>query len=202
MTGTPASGGKGFDIVFVSSPFAEALAKLGLAAKLDHSKIPNLKNLYPDAARLGYDDGNIYSVPYAWGTTGLCYRSDLVSGEPDSWNDMLKPKPELAGKITMLSTDRWLLGAGLKALGYSINSTDQAEITAARDLLIEAKKSFTLRERWGMDESGAMLTARAGADSLPACRLVGQSIRLSFSDLENIDWLPTRIAGSCRLTGD
>ena len=137
-----ASGGKGFDIVFVSSPFAEALTKLGLAAALDHGKLPNLKNLYPEAARLGYDEGNTHSVPYAWGTTGLCYRSDLVSGTPDSWNDMLKPKPELAGKITMLSTDRWLLGAGLKALGYSINATDEAQITAARDLLIEAKKSL------------------------------------------------------------
>jgi len=137
-----ASGGKGFDIVFVSSPFAEALAKLGLAAELDHSKLPNLKNLYPDAARLGYDEGNTHSMPYAWGTTGLCYRSDLVSGAPDSWNDLLKPKPELAGKITMLGTDRWLLGAGLKALGYSVNATADAEITAARDLLIEAKKSL------------------------------------------------------------
>ena len=137
-----AGGGKGFDVVFVSSPFAEALAHLGLAAKLDQAKLPNLKNLYPEAARLGYDEGNQHSVPYAWGTTGLCYRSDLVAGEPDSWNDLLKPKPELAGKITMLATDRWLLGAGLKALGYSVNSTNEAEITAARDLLIEAKKSL------------------------------------------------------------
>ena len=137
-----ASGGKGFDVVFVSSPFAEALAHLGLAAKLDHGKLPNLKNLYPEAAKLGYDEGNQHSVPYAWGTTGLCYRSDLVAGEPDSWNDLLKPKPELVGKVTMLATDRWLLGAGLKALGYSVNSTNDAEIKAARDLLIEAKKSL------------------------------------------------------------
>jgi spermidine/putrescine transport system substrate-binding protein len=31
-----ASGGKGYDVLFVSSPFAEALHKLGLAADLDH----------------------------------------------------------------------------------------------------------------------------------------------------------------------
>ena len=41
-----ASGGQGFDVVFVSAPFAEALHKLGLAAELDAAKIPNLKNLY------------------------------------------------------------------------------------------------------------------------------------------------------------
>jgi len=137
-----AGGGKGFDIVFVSSPFAEALAKLGLAAELDHGQIPNLSNLYAEAGKLGYDEGNTHSVPYAWGTTGLCYRSDMVEGDPDSWFDMLRPADALKGKITMLSTDRWLLGAGLKALGHSINAQDEAQITEARDLLIEAKQNL------------------------------------------------------------
>ncbi len=137
-----AGGGKGFDVIFVSSPFAEALAKLGLSAELDQAQIPNLANLYPEASKLGYDPGNRYSVPYAWGTTGLCYRSDLVEGPPSSWYDLLRPSPELAGKITMLSADRWLMAAGLKALGYSINTRDEDEIRQARDLLIEAKKNL------------------------------------------------------------
>ena len=34
---------------------------------------------------------------------------------------MLKPADALKGKITMLKTDRWLMAAGLKALGYSVN---------------------------------------------------------------------------------
>ena len=37
-----ASGGAGFDVLFVSSPFAEALNKLGLLAAVDHGKIPNI----------------------------------------------------------------------------------------------------------------------------------------------------------------
>ena len=135
-----ASGGRGFDVVFVSSPFAQALRELGLSAKLDHAAIPNLANLYPQAAQLAYDPGNAYSAPYAWGTTGLCYRSDLVTGEPTSWMDLLRPSAELEGKVTMLATDRWLMGAGLKALGHSINSTDGDEIAAAKALLIEAKR--------------------------------------------------------------
>lgn len=134
-----ASGGKGYDVVFVSSPFAEALAKLGLTNELDHAKIPNAANLYPEAANLGYDPGNTHSMPYAWGTTGLCYRSDLVEGSPSSWKDLLEPADALKGKVTMLGTDRWLMAAGLKSLGYSINTTEQAEIDAARDVLIKTK---------------------------------------------------------------
>ena len=137
-----AGGGKGYDVLFVSGPFVEALANLGLIADLDHGKLPNLANLYPEAANLAYDPGNRRSVPYAWGTTGLCYRSDLVEGTPSSWNDMLRPADALKGKITMLATDRWLMAAGLKALGYSVNSTDAGQIARAKDLLIEAKRSL------------------------------------------------------------
>jgi len=137
-----ASGGKGYDVLFVSGQFVEALVKLGLVAELDPANIPNLANLYPEAQTLGYDPGNKHSVPYAWGTTGLCYRSDLVSAAPTSWMDLLRPADDVKGKVTMLATDRWLMGAGLKALGYSVNATDEGEIAAAKDLLIEAKKSL------------------------------------------------------------
>lgn len=134
-----AGGGQGYDVLFVSSPFAEALHKLGLVANIDHSQVPNMANLYPEAMTLPHDPGNAFSVPYAWGTTGLCYRSDLVSGTPDSWNDLLDPNPALDGKITMLSTDRWLLAAGFLAAGYSINETSEDRLEEVRDSLIAAK---------------------------------------------------------------
>jgi spermidine/putrescine transport system substrate-binding protein len=137
-----ASGGKGYDVIFVSSPFVEALDALGLSATLDHDKIPNLSNLYPEASKLSYDMGNNISVPYTWGTTGLCYRSDMVEGTPDSWDDLLKPSDALKGKITMLSTDRWLMGAGALALGYSINETESSKIENIKNTLIAAKKNL------------------------------------------------------------
>lgn len=134
-----ASGGRGYDVVFVSSPFAEVLNNLGLAETLDHAKLPNLANLFPAATELAHDPGNGFSVPYAWGTTGLCYRPDLVADAPDSWMDLLSPADDVTGKTTMLATDRWLLAAGQLAKGYSINETDDAKMAEVRDLLIEAK---------------------------------------------------------------
>jgi spermidine/putrescine transport system substrate-binding protein len=137
-----ASGGKGYDVLFVSSPFAEALNKLGLAAELDHGKIQNIKNLYPEAMQLQHDAGNKFSIPYAWGTTGICYRSDLVKTEPASWNDLLSPPDDVKGKETMLSTDRWLMAAAFLAMGKSVNSTDQETLDAAKAKLIEAKRNL------------------------------------------------------------
>lgn len=136
-----ASKGRGYDVLFVSSPFAEALKQLDLVTDIDHSKIPNLKNLYKEANELAYDKGNTYSVPYAWGTTGLCYRSDLMP-TPTSWNDLLKPSDDLKGKVTMLATDRWLMAAGMLSLGYSVNETDAGKLGEAKDVLIEAKRSL------------------------------------------------------------
>jgi spermidine/putrescine transport system substrate-binding protein len=132
-----------YDIVFITNPFAEGLNKAGKLEALDHAKIPNLSNLYPEATQIATDPGNKFSVPYTWGTTGICYRTDLVTEtEIDSWNDLLKPSAELAGKITMMDEERWLMIPALKVLGFSGNSTDAAELAAAGDLLIEAKKTL------------------------------------------------------------
>jgi spermidine/putrescine transport system substrate-binding protein len=137
-----ASGGEGFDVLFVSSPFAEALNKLGLVAPINAAKIPNLKNLYPEATQLSHDPGNTFSVPYAWGTTGLCYRSDIVKQAPDSWANLLTPADDVKGKTTMLATDRWLMAAGFLANGMSVNTVDQASLDKVRDQLSATKKTL------------------------------------------------------------
>ena len=137
-----ASKGQGYDLIFVSGQFAEALNKLGIAGKIDHAKVPNLANLYPQANELKHDPGNVYSVPYTWGTTGLCYRSDVVKAEPASWNDLLKPSDDIKGKTTMLSTDRWLMAAGELAMGMSVNETDPLKLDQVKAQLIETKKTL------------------------------------------------------------
>jgi spermidine/putrescine transport system substrate-binding protein len=137
-----AQDGGGFDVVFVSGPFVQALVAQGWAAELDHSQIPNLANLYPEATQLAFDPGNRYSIPYAWGTTGICYRTDLVQQTPSSWDVFRNPPADLAGKMTMLGTDRWLLQPALISLGYSINTTNPAQIEEATAWTLEAKDNL------------------------------------------------------------
>lgn len=133
------SEGEGYDVAFVSGQFAQQLNEAGLLAELDHELIPNLSNLYPEALEMEHDTGLNFSVPYAWGTTGICYRSDLVPTPPTSWNDILTPAPENVGKITMLATDRWLLLPAQKSLGFSVNTTDDAELEQISASLTAAK---------------------------------------------------------------
>ncbi|GAA0928183.1 spermidine/putrescine ABC transporter substrate-binding protein [Nonomuraea longicatena] len=133
------TGGEDFDVAFVSGQYAQALNEQGLLEPIHAELIPNLSNLYPEATQLSYDKGNKYSVPYTWGTTGICYRSDLVKAVPKSWNDLLKPPSWAQKKVTMMTTERWLALPALKALGYSVNTDKDDEIAKAKELLMAAK---------------------------------------------------------------
>lgn len=137
-----ASADPGIDVAFVSGQYAQALGEQGILTALDKSFIPNESNLYPEALELAYDVGNVYSEPFAWGTTGLCYRSDLVATEPTSWNDLLNPSEDLVGRTTMLSTDRWLALPALKLAGKSVNTTDDADLAAAKEQLLITKPTL------------------------------------------------------------
>lgn len=139
MAKMQATDGEGIDVLFVSSPFAEALDKQGMLAEIDHDQIPNLENLYPEAMELEYDPELTYSVPYAWGTTGICYQSERVEEAPTNWDALLDPPAELEGKVTQLATDRWLLLPALKDLGYSANTIDEQELEEAKQVLLETK---------------------------------------------------------------
>lgn len=136
------SGGEGFDVAFVSVQFAQQLNEAGLLAEIDHAMIPNMQHLAPEALETAADPGLTFSVPYTWGTTGLCYRDDLVAEAPTSWNDLLRPAEDVAGKTTMMQTDRWLLLPAQKALGFSVNTTDEDELAQVTELLKEAKSTL------------------------------------------------------------
>ncbi len=142
MAKLTAGGDSGIDVAFVSGQFAQALAAQGLLESISPDLVPNLKNLYPEATKLPYDIGNKYSVPYSWGSTGICYRKDLTGFDPTSWNDILNPVAKLKGKVTTLATERWLMLPAQKLLGYSANTTDETEMAKVKDTLIAAKKNL------------------------------------------------------------
>ena len=134
-----AANGGGYDMVFISGPFVESLGKQGMLTELNKAQIPNVKNLAPEASKLAFDPGNKYSVPYTWGTTGICYREDKVDSEPTSWDAILDPAPKHEGRVTMLATDRWLFLPALKKLGFSANEQDEAKLQQAADVLKKTK---------------------------------------------------------------
>ncbi len=126
--------GVGYDVIVPSTYFISMMRDDGLLAKIDKTRLKNFKNLSPKVLDQPFDPGNEYSVPYMWGSSGLMVNKKVVDpASITSWNDL--NRPEFAGKVILSDDQRDSLGVALKALGYSVNSTKEAEIKAAYDWL-------------------------------------------------------------------
>jgi spermidine/putrescine transport system substrate-binding protein len=134
------AGARGYDVAVPTGYTASVLIKSGLAEPLDFDYLPNMKNTLPTFQDPVYDpgtDGLHYTVPYMWGTAGYCLRTDILDDPITRWADLWDPKYK--DKISMMFDERECLGAALKLLGHSLNTTSEDEINAAADKLIEQK---------------------------------------------------------------
>lgn len=136
------AGGAAYDLVVPSDYMVETMIDASLLVALDHDALPNLVNLDPLFAAPPFDPEGTYSVAYQWGTTGIGFSyDDVPDPEQLSWGLIFDPEMSapFAGKIQMLNDERETLGAALKYLGYSLNSTSEDEINEAAELLRSAK---------------------------------------------------------------
>ena len=126
------AGGTGYDIMMPSSYQIAQMAKEGMIDAIDHTKCTNMKaNFDPSFAAQIIDPEFTFSVPYTVTYTGFMYAKDKVpeGAEIDTWK--ILENPAMKGRVTLLDDIREVIGAGLMSLGYSINSTNPAEIDAA-----------------------------------------------------------------------
>lgn len=141
------TGGAGaYSIIYPSEYMVQRMVELQLLAQLDHSLIVGLEDLFPKFQNPDYDPNSTYSVPISWGTTGLIYNSKLLSNSPKDWEDIWQYQDQLNRRITLLNDVREVMGASLRRLGYSYNSTDPNQINHAYQELMKiqpAIASFT-----------------------------------------------------------
>ena len=130
-----AGGNEGYDVIFPSSDYTAIMIKLGLLAELDHNLLPNLKYLSPlFKEKAAYDPTFRYSVPYFMGSSGIAVNTERVPSDyVRTW--AIFADARMAGSMSMLDDMREVMGAALKHLGYSGNSTDKEELQRATDLI-------------------------------------------------------------------
>ena len=133
-------GNPGYDVIVPTNDALERMIKAEMVIPLDHSKIPNMSNIDEPFKDAAFDPGRKFSVPYMWGTLGIGYRKSAVNGTPDSWKVLLD-SDEYAGAIALLGDQANVIGAALKYLGYSWNSTSMDELKKVEELLIKQKKN-------------------------------------------------------------
>ena len=141
LLGKLQGGATGYDVIVPSDYMVTTMIELGLLAELDHSKLENLDNLDPSFTDPPYDPGLAHCVPYFWGTTGIGFNWNDWDEAPASWEYLYNPEnaAEFEGRISMLDDMREVLGSALIYLGYSPNTTDEAELEEAKQVVLAIK---------------------------------------------------------------
>ena len=132
------SGGADYDVIVPSDYMISQLIEEDMLEELDYSQIPNFELIDERFQHLPYDPENKYTVPYTWGTLGLIYNANMVDEDLDSWGALYDD--QYAGSVLLINNSRDALGAALLHLGYSVNTTDEAEIREAFGLIADASR--------------------------------------------------------------
>ena len=135
--------GESYDILVPSDYMIQRLIGEGYLQKLDHSKLDCLDKLDDGVKNLAYDPGNEYSIPYFWGTVGIIYdktKVDIEDLKKEGYNIFLDEKYK--GDIYLYDSERDSFMMALKALGYSMNTTNEKEIQEAYDWLLQCVQTM------------------------------------------------------------
>jgi spermidine/putrescine transport system substrate-binding protein len=130
------AGNSGWDVVFPSNSFIQPMRDLDLLTPLDHKRLVHLDNLEQRFRAPEWDRNLEWCVPYMHSVTGIVY-SKSVSRIPLGWADLWTDS--YARRVTMLDDPAEVFAACLKRLGHSINSGDEGELKAARNLGMQQK---------------------------------------------------------------
>ncbi|MDR3344523.1 MAG: spermidine/putrescine ABC transporter substrate-binding protein [Oscillospiraceae bacterium] len=130
-------GGVDYDVIVTSDYMLERMIDENMLQKLNYSKITNWGNIYDKYKKPSFDPRQQYTVPYNVGMVGLIYNSAKVTTPPTSWNALWNP--QYAGKILMFNNPRDTFAIAQSLLGYSFNTTDRDEWTAAAQKIKDQK---------------------------------------------------------------
>ncbi len=128
-----------YDVLCPSDYMIQKMIDNDLLQEINFDNVPNISNIgeqYMESAR-EFDPLNHYAVPYCWGTVGILYNKTKVDEPIDSWSVLWDEKYK--GDILMQNSVRDAFMVALKLQGHSMNSLDDTELEAAKDLLIEQK---------------------------------------------------------------
>lgn len=148
------AGSSGYDLVLMAAISLDRFIKAGVYQKLDRTKLTNWGNLDPSILKIidGYDPGNLYGVPYMWGSVGITWNLDLVReriGDADLEDLGTLLNPEIAAKladcgISLLDSPTDLGFMVLSYLGLDPNTAGPAEYAKMAEALGAIREHVTV----------------------------------------------------------
>ncbi|MGY4533431.1 putrescine transport system substrate-binding protein [Pseudomonas sp. TE3786] len=153
LEGKMLAGHTGYDVVVPSNNFLSKQIKAGVFQKLDRSQLPNFSNLDPKLLKQleKSDPGNLYAVPYLWGTNGIGYnvakiKAVLGVDHIDSWAMLFEPeniKKLTQCGVAFLDSPDEMFPAVLNYMGLDPNSTNPEDYKKAEAKLLAVRPYVT-----------------------------------------------------------
>ena len=142
VTKLTAGGVGSIDIVTPYMGYVPLLVALDVIQPIDASLVPNLADVM-DVFRNDKNinlDGQLYAVPFTWGSAPMLYDPAVVTTPPTSWSDLMKP--EYKGKVGMMDDPlgNMMLAAVLATVAEEATLLTPEQLKAAVDYLIALKK--------------------------------------------------------------
>lgn len=139
---TKLQSGEKYDVLIPSDYMIERLMKEDYLQPIDWSKITNKDGLNPDVLSRAYDPEDTYCVPYFWGSVGIIYDTTIVNEEDAAagWDLLINTKYK--DQLYMYDSERDSMMVALKALGYSMNTTNKAEYDEAYEWLVNQRDTM------------------------------------------------------------
>jgi len=127
------SGAASYDVIQPSEYTIEALVKEKQLLKLDHAKLPNLKNIGKEYWGQPHDPKLEYSVPYMTGTVGIVINTEKVKEPVTGYNDFFQAKYK--GRLVILDDALEIVTWALSSLGIDQNALDKANLEKVRPVI-------------------------------------------------------------------
>ena len=123
--------GVDFDIYNANYTEISRLVNGGLLRPLNHSYIPNIKNVWPSFTDPWYDQGWQYSVPYTIYTTGIGWRTDQVPADIGALANPYESlwDPQYKGKTAVIDDFHTAMAMVLLKQGITdVNTSSEADL--------------------------------------------------------------------------
>lgn len=168
------SGATGYDIIVPSHNFVPIFIAEGLLEPINAADLPGYANIDPRWQSPEWDPGNVYSIPWQWGTTSFTVNTSKYTGPLDSLEILFNPPAELQGQVGMFNSPDEVIALAQIYLGLPACNESVEDMKKVQDLLIAQKpfvkfySSDNIWERMASEEvfmhsqwNGSAMRARA-----------------------------------------
>ena len=132
-------GSGGYDIVVPSHNFIEILIEEGLIQAINASALPGYGNIDQKWQGPPWDPGNVYTIPWQWGTTSFTVDTEVYGGDIDTYSVLFQPPAELQGSIGMFRAPDEVIAMAQVFLGLPLCNESPDDMRRVLDLLEQQK---------------------------------------------------------------